>query len=257
MTKDTRECALVSGATSGIGRAVAVRLASRGAVVGLIGRNLAAAEQVAREVMAAGGKAFIAQADIADISQVQDAVRRFLAENGKLDTVVASAGIALTGKVTNCNPSDWDRIMSTNLNGVFYLARFTIPELLKTRGTFTAISSDAGHSGACDYSAYCASKHAVNGLVKCLALDYGSQGVRCNAVCPGFVETPMAEQLLKDATAAEVDYFRRIIPLGRFARADEVAAAVAHLSSSEAGYVNGMIYKLDGGSSAGFYSAGG
>jgi len=93
--------------------------------------------------------------------------------------------------------------------------------------------------------------------MRVLALDYGSQGVRCNAICPGFVETPMAEQLLKEATAAEVSYFKRIVPLGRFARPEEVAAAVAHLSSNEASYVNGMIYKLDGGTCAGFYSAGG
>jgi NAD(P)-dependent dehydrogenase (short-subunit alcohol dehydrogenase family) len=244
MSTKKSERAIVSGATSGIGRAVAVRLAARGAIVGLIGRNHKAAEQVAREV-------------VSNAQEVQDAVRNFVAQHGGVNTVVASAGIALTGRVTDCKLSDWDRIMATNLNGAFYLARFAIPELLKSRGTFTAISSDAGHQGACDYSAYCASKHALNGLIKCLALDYGSQGVRCNAVCPGFVDTPMAEQLLKDATAAEVSYFKRIVPLGRFARPEEVAAAVAHLSSDEASYVNGMIYKLDGGTSAGFYSAGG
>jgi NAD(P)-dependent dehydrogenase (short-subunit alcohol dehydrogenase family) len=257
MSTKKSERAIVSGATSGIGRAVAVRLGARGAVVGLIGRNRKAAERVAHEVETSGGGACILQADVSNAQELQDAVRNFVTQHGGVNTVVASAGIALTGRVTDCELSDWDRIMATNLNGAFYLARFTIPELLKSRGTFTAISSDAGHQGACDYSAYCASKHALNGLIKCLALDYGGQGVRCNAVCPGFVETPMAERLLKDATAAEVSYFKRIVPLGRFARPEEVAAAVAHLSSDEASYVNGMIYKLDGGTSAGFYSAGG
>ncbi|MGA2842575.1 MAG: SDR family oxidoreductase [Steroidobacteraceae bacterium] len=254
MTTQIRERAIVTGATSGIGRAVAVRLAKRGAAVAVLGRNVAAAQQVAAEVADAGGVAFVAHADVSNAGQVQAAVSRFVAEYGGIDTVVASAGIALTGHVTDCDLADWDRLLATNLNGVFYLARYAIPELLKSRGTFTAISSDAGVHGACGYAAYCASKHAINGLIKCLALDYGSKGVRCNSVCPGFVETPMAEQLLTGATAEEVAFYKGIVPIGRFARPDEVAAAVAHLSSAEASYVNGMIYNLDGGSTAGFYS---
>jgi NAD(P)-dependent dehydrogenase (short-subunit alcohol dehydrogenase family) len=254
MSSHERERAIITGATSGIGRAIAIRLAKRGAAVAVLGRNVEAARQVAAEVTKAGGLAFVAQTDVTDVSQVEDAVGKFVAAHGGVDTAVASAGIALTGRVPDCKLSDWDRLMATNLNGTFYLARFTIPELVKSRGTFTAISSDAGVQGACDYAAYAASKHAINGLVKCLALEYGSRGVRVNSVCPAFVETPMADQLLKDATAAELAYYRAIVPLGRFARPDEVAAAVAHLSSAEASYVNGMIYRLDGGSTAGYYS---
>ena len=152
----THERALVTGATSGIGRAVAIRLAKRGAAVALLGRNAAAAHHVAAEVVAAGGVAHVALADVSDAEQVQAAVTRFVAEHGGIDTVVASAGIALTGHVTDCELADWDRLLATNLNGVFYLARYTIPELLKSRGTFTAISSDAGVQGACGYAAYCA-----------------------------------------------------------------------------------------------------
>jgi meso-butanediol dehydrogenase/(S,S)-butanediol dehydrogenase/diacetyl reductase len=143
--------------------------------------------------------------------------------------------------------------MATNLNGAFYLARYTIPFLIQSRGTFTAISSDAGVQAAAGFAAYIASKHALNGMVKSMALDYGKHGVRCNAVCPAFVETPMADALLKDASAAELAYYRGIVPLGRFATPDEVAAAVAHITSSEASYVNGLMYRLDGGSTAGYY----
>jgi meso-butanediol dehydrogenase / (S,S)-butanediol dehydrogenase / diacetyl reductase len=251
----SRERAMVSGATSGIGRAVAVRLAARGAIVALLGRNAAAASVVAGEVIAAGGIPFIALTDVTDPSEVEATVLRFVSEYGGIDTVVSAAGVALAGTATDTSLSDWDRVMRTNLNGSFYLARFAIPELIKTRGTFTAISSDAGVQAACGFAAYCTSKHALQGLVKCLALDYGKYGVRCNAVCPGFVETPMAEQLLKDLSPADLAYYKGIVPLGRFAQPNEVAAVVAHLSSAEASYVNGLMYRLDGGSTAGYYLA--
>ncbi|MGE3598500.1 MAG: SDR family NAD(P)-dependent oxidoreductase [Dehalococcoidia bacterium] len=250
-----RERAIVSGATSGIGRAIAVRLARRGAVVGILGRSSAAAQEVAAEVTRAGGVPFIAQTDVADVRQVEAAVRGFVAEHGGIETVVSSAGILVTGTVTDTLLADWDRVFATNLNGTFYLARFTIPELIKTRGTFTALSSDAGVQGSCGFAAYTATKHALHGLIKCMALDYGRFGVRSNAVCPAFVETPMTENVLKAMTPAEIAYYKGIVPLARFATADEVADAVAHLSSDEARYVNGLMYKLDGGSTAGYYLA--
>ena len=250
-----RERAFVTGAPSGIGRAVAVRLAQRGAVVAILGRNEKAASEVALEVRKAGGEAFIALTDVSNAHQVESAIQGFAAAHGGIDTVVACAGIALTGSVTDCSLEDWNRLLATNLNGTFFLARYAIPELIKTRGTFTAISSDAGVQAACGYAAYITSKHAMNGLVKSLALDYGKHGVRCNTVCPAFVETPMTEQLLSGVSAAELAYFKGIVPLGRFAQPSEVADAVAHLSSPEASYVNGLMYRLDGGSTAGYYLA--
>jgi len=251
-----RERAIVTGATSGIGRAIAIRLGQRGAIVGLVGRNAEAAGRVADEISDSGGSAFVSLADVSDATQVQASVKRFVNEYAGVDTVVACAGIATTGSVTECTIDDWNRLQGTNVNGTFYLAHYTIPELVKTRGTFTAIGSDAGIQGACGYAAYITSKHAVNGLIKSLALDYGRHGVRCNAVCPGFVDrTPMAEQLLRNLSPTEVAYFKAIVPLGRFAYPEEVAAAVAHLSSAEASYVNGMLYRIDGGSTAGYYLA--
>jgi meso-butanediol dehydrogenase/(S,S)-butanediol dehydrogenase/diacetyl reductase len=127
--------------------------------------------------------------------------------------------------------------------------------LLASKGTFTAIASDAGLQGAVGYAAYCASKHAVVGFVRCLALDHGPQGVRSNVVCPGWVETPMADELLAVASESEIAFYRGSVPLGRFARPQEVAKAVLHLSSVEASFANGMTYSIDGGSTAGYFFA--
>lgn len=255
MSGSRTERVLVSGATSGIGKAVAVRLAARAAAVGVIGRREDAAKEVALLAREQGSDAEVLITDISKAEQVASAVMRFVTRFGGIDTVVSCAGIAIAAPVADFEVSAWENIVSTNLGGTFYLAKYTIPQLLRTRGSFTAISSDAGTQGAQGYGAYCATKHGVNGLVKCMALDYGSRGVRFNSVCPGFVETPMADRLFEGMSGAELDYYRRSVPLGRFASAEEVASIVAHLSSHEAAYTNGMMYALDGGSTAGYYSA--
>ena len=248
------ERVIISGATSGIGRAIAVRLAARATAIGVMGRRLEAAEEVATQVREAGCEATVLLCDVADASQVESVVGDFVTLRGGVDTVIASAGITLTAPVGGFALSDWERIVATNLSGTFYLAKYCLPFLLESKGTFTAISSDAGTHGAPGYGPYCATKHGVNGLIKCLALEYGRRGLRCNAVCPGFVETPMSRQLFDKMPEAELDYYRNSVPLGRFARADEVAAVVAHITSPEAGYTNGMLYALDGGATAGYYS---
>jgi meso-butanediol dehydrogenase/(S,S)-butanediol dehydrogenase/diacetyl reductase len=176
-------------------------------------------------------------------------------QTGKLDTVVSNAGVAFSATLAATREEDWARVMRINLDGTFFTAKFTMPHLLKSRGTFTAVASDGGIQGAVAYAAYCASKHGVVGFVRCLALDHGKDGVRCNMVAPGFVETPMAEALLAGASATERDYYQKNVPMGRFARPDEVADAIAHLSSDQASYANGMVYSLDGGSTSGYYVA--
>jgi meso-butanediol dehydrogenase/(S,S)-butanediol dehydrogenase/diacetyl reductase len=254
MTDKAIERVIVSGATSGIGRAIAVRLAGRARAIGVMGRRVAAANEVAQEIRKAGCEAMVLLAEAGSPSQVESVVDEFIAVHGGVDTVVASAGITLTGSVKDFGVSEWEKIVATNLSGPFYLAKFSLPYLLKTKGTFTAISSDAGTHGAPGYGAYCATKHGVIGLIRCMALEYGRYGVRCNAVCPGFVETPMAYALFDKMSEAELSYYKNSVPLGRFASAEEVAAVVSHLTSSEARYTNGMLYALDGGSTAGYFS---
>jgi meso-butanediol dehydrogenase/(S,S)-butanediol dehydrogenase/diacetyl reductase len=248
-----RECALVTGATSGIGWATACALAGRGAVVGLLGRRREKAEELAAILREMGGEGIPLPADIGEPRQVEAAVAKLVAITGRLDTVVASAGVAFSGNVMDTTEEQWSHLMRVNLDGVFYAARFTMPHLLKSRGTFTAISSDAGVQGAPGYAAYCASKHGVIGFVRTLALDHGPQGVRSNVICPGMVETPMSDEAMASYSEAERAFYRSNVPLGRFGKPNEVAKAILHLTSEDASYSNGMVYSIDGGSTAGYF----
>lgn len=247
-----REIALVSGAGSGIGRAVALRLAERGATIGILDRDRGGAEETADLVKQMGGKAEALIADVSSMREMDAAVTAFAAGAKGIDTLVAAAGVARGGLVHRMSETAWDQVIDVNLKGTFLLARAGIPLLQKRGGgAFVAISSDAGIMGSVAYGAYCASKHGVIGLVKAMALDYGAQGIRCNVVCPGFVDTPMATGIFSRAPAGTREAFEAAVPMGRFARPQEVANAIAHLTSSEASYTNGNVYLIDGGSSAG------
>lgn len=250
----TTEVALVTGAGSGIGAATARALAGRGARVVLVDRDAEGAAREAAHIEAAGGEALAATADVtADASMAATAahaVERF----GAVTTVVAAAGIETLGTVTTVSPQDWARTLDVNLTGVYLTARHTVPLLEQAGGgSFIAISSDAGVKGSAGYAAYSATKHAVIGLIKCMALDHGPEGVRSNVICPGFVMTPMAERIFAQSSPDEQARFRAKVPLGRFAQVDDVAAAVLFLSSPAAQYSNGVVYMVDGGSNAGQY----
>lgn len=174
-------------------------------------------------------------------------------EEGGLDTIVSCAGIAREALLHETSEQDWHEVIAVNLTGTFLLARHTLPWLLKRGGgAFVAISSDSGVHGAIGYGAYCASKHGVIGMVRCMALEYGPRGIRSNAVCPAFVDTPMADGIFDRAPQGSREIYRRLVPLKRFARAEEIANAVAHLSSDESSYTNGSVYMIDGGATAGY-----
>lgn len=247
-----KEVALISGGGSGIGRAVALRLAARAAIVGILDRDEIAARETAALVTQAGGKAEVLVADVSRLAEVEAAMASFDAGVDGVDTIVAAAGIARGGLVHRMSEAAWDQVIGVNLKGTFLLARIGIPLLQKRGGgAFVAISSDAGIMGSIAYGAYCASKHGVIGLVKAMALDYGGQGIRSNVVCPGFVDTPMAAGIFAKAPEGTREAFEAAVPMGRFARPDEVANVIAHLTSVEASYTNGNVYLIDGGSSSG------
>ena len=245
--------ALVTGAGLGIGRAAATELAGRGYAVGLLDRSADGIAETAQAITAAGGTSQQLLADVTDSGQVAAAVAGLAERHGRLDAVAACAGIEVLGDVITTDEPAWRRALDVNVTGVFLTAKHIMPLLLNSGGAFVAVASDAGVTGAQGYSPYAASKHAVVGLIRCMALDFGARGVRSNVVCPAFVETPMAGRIFADSPAGEYDFYQAAVPLGRFAQAQEIARAIAHLLSAEASYTNGLVYNIDGGATAGYY----
>lgn len=250
------EVAVVTGAGSGIGRAAALRLARRGAELLLFDKSSDGLHETAQAIAdESTAQTVQVTGDVTREEDLQRAVDRAVTELGPLRTAVACAGIEVTGKATGMDSDDWHAALAVNLTGVFYTARHTVPKIIESGGgSFVAVSSDAGVQGAQDFAAYCASKHGVVGLVRCLALDHGPEGVRCNTVAPGFVETPMAERIFAGLAPEEIQGWAQTVPLGRFARAEEVAACIAWLTSDEASYVNGQVHSVDGGATAGYFA---
>jgi meso-butanediol dehydrogenase / (S,S)-butanediol dehydrogenase / diacetyl reductase len=244
------QAAFVTGAGAGIGRAVALALARDGADVALFTRTRSRGADVAAEITALGRQAMLFAADVADRAALIDAVAEASAQLGPPRLVVASAGIELRGNVLETAPEDWDRVLDVNLGGVFRTCRAVLPHMIAAGGgSIVILGSDASVMGARGFSAYAASKHALVGLTKCLALDFGPQGVRTNIVCPSYVETDMMFRVLKPGTPEYDEQLARI-PLHRFARADDVASVVVHLLSPAAAFTNGCVYILDGGATS-------
>jgi meso-butanediol dehydrogenase/(S,S)-butanediol dehydrogenase/diacetyl reductase len=243
--------AFVTGGGSGIGRASALRLAEKGHAVAVMDLDPEAGERVAQEIRAGGGTAEAFAGDVREEAAVAAAIEGAAAAFGGLDAAVTCAGIESYGRVVDMDLTDWDRTLAINLTGTMLVARHAVPLLVESRGAFVAISSDVGVKAAVDFTPYNVSKHAVIGLVRSIAVDYGPQGVRANAVCPALTETPMAERIRalgKEEDASWADS----VPLGRFASPREIANVVCHLASEEASYTNGHAYLVDGGLTVGF-----
>lgn len=245
--------ALITGAGGGIGRATALNLARTHSVI-IVDRDQRKLEKSAALVAEAGGISAAIVADVTDLNSMQRVVKDGEAFLGSISAAVACAGVEVQGSVLDLGLDEWNRSLSVNLTGTFATAKASMDSLIRNRGTFTAIASDAGTSGAQGYSAYVAAKHGVVGLVRCLALDFGPAGVRSNVICPGFVETPMAERLFAESTENEVQFYKSSVPLGRFARPEEIAETVRHFVEST--YANGTVYAVDGGATAGYFVGG-
>jgi NAD(P)-dependent dehydrogenase (short-subunit alcohol dehydrogenase family) len=245
--------AVVTGGGSGIGRGAAIKLAEEGALVGVLDVNLEAAEAVAGEIRQAGGTAMALRVNVADESQVADAVSRIEARFGGLDTVIANAGVMLFGRDTIASDLEletWQQSIDVNLTGMFLTCKHGLRALLRNGGGAVVItSSPTGQLGcAPTFTAYSTSKAGTFGLMRILAIDYVKKNIRVNAVLPGTTNSPLVTTLMENpATRTE---FLAKIPMARAADAREIANVIAFLASDEASYVNGAAWYADGGLSA-------
>ncbi len=244
--------AVITGAGSGIGRAIAMTFASQGARVFVLERDLAAGEAVTREITGAGGAASAVACDVADAASVDGAVASVIADAGRIDILVNNAGIAHVGTVISTSEADLDRIYAVNVKGVFLCSKAIVPHMLEARGgVILNLASIASLIGLPDRFAYSMSKGAVLTMTRSIAVDYMKQGIRCNCVCPARVHTPFVDGFIRDNYAGrEAEMFRELSeyqPIGRMAQPEEVAALALYLCSDEASFITGQAYPIDGG----------
>jgi 3-oxoacyl-[acyl-carrier protein] reductase len=236
--------AFVTGASQGIGRGCALKLAEKGASVAVAARNLEKLNQVVNEIAAAGGNAAAFALDVADEEQVKTTIKSAIAQFGKIDILVNNAGITRDQLVMRMKRADWDAVLNTNLTSAYLCIQAVATTMLKQRyGRIINITSVFGQIGQAGQANYSASKAGLIGLTMAIARELGSRSITCNAVAPGFIETAMTEVLgdeFKQNAAKQ-------IPLGRVGTVDDVANAVAFLASDEASYITGHVLSVNGG----------
>jgi 3-oxoacyl-[acyl-carrier protein] reductase len=235
--------AIVTGASRGIGRAIAEQLAGGGATVVCVARG-ANAEGTAAAITASGGKATAHSADVTDTAAVEALIRQTIDTHGKLDILVSNAGITRDQLMLRMKRDDWDQVIATNLTATFTLCQAALRPMIRARtGRIIAISSVVGQMGNAGQANYAASKAGLIGFCKALAREVASRQVTVNVVAPGFVETDMTRAI---ADSAKTDW-SSLIPLGRMGKPEEIAAAVGFLASDEASYITGQVLAVNGG----------
>ena len=240
----TGRLAFVTGASQGIGRACALKLAKDGATVAIAARNQEKLNGLVSEITAAAGKASAFSLDVSDEEQIKSTIKSAIAQFGKIDILVNNAGITRDQLVMRMKRADWDAVLQTNLTSAYLCIQQAIGSMLKQRwGRIINITSVFGQMGQAGQANYAASKAGLIGLTMAIAREVGSRNITCNAVAPGFIETAM--------TAALGDEFKqnavKQIPLGRVGSPDDVANAVAFLASEEASYITGHVLNVNGG----------
>src|SRR5579863_6223037 len=236
--------AFVTGASRGIGRACALALSADGAKVVLAARQVGKLEEVAAEIRAAGGEAFVVPIDLASHESIKEAFAKALKDFGRIDILVNNAGLTRDGLAMRMKRDDWDAVIQTNLSGSFFCIQQVMPAMVRERwGRIVNITSVVGESGNAGQSNYAASKAGLIGLTKSLAQELASRNITVNAVAPGFVETDMTATLSEAVRAKIIE----AVPLKRIGRPEDVAAAVNFLVSDDAGYITGHVLDVNGG----------
>ncbi|WP_406444704.1 SDR family oxidoreductase [Streptomyces sp. NBC_00631] len=246
-----RRTALVTGGGSGIGRAIAQRLAEDGFATAVLDLNGEAAEAVAEESRRKGHEAVaLGGVDVSDRGQVNAAVRRVRETlGGPVLVLVNNAGISEVGRFLKITDETWNRIMAVNLNGPFYLCQAVVPDMREAAwGRIVNISSSSTHSGQPYMTHYVASKSGLVGLTKSLALELGPDGITVNTIPPGFIDTPMLrDSEERGLLGGSVDHHAELTPVRRPGRPEDIAAACSFLVSEEAGYITGQVIGVNGG----------
>ena len=236
--------AMVTGASRGIGRACALELARAGDRIVLAARQTEKLEEVAAEIRAGGGEAFVLALDLASHESIKTGIARAAKEFGRIDILVNNAGVTKDNLALRMKPEDWNLVLQTNLSGAFFCIQQVISPMMRERwGRIVNISSVVGQAGNAGQANYVASKAGLIGLTKSLAQELASRNITVNAVAPGFIGTDMTN-VLKEEQKARIT---QGIPMGRIGNAAEVAAAVRFLASAEASYITGNVIDVNGG----------
>jgi 3-oxoacyl-[acyl-carrier protein] reductase len=236
--------ALVTGASQGIGRACALKLAVSGAAVAVAARNREKLDEVVGKIQEQGGKASAFVMDVADEEQIKSVIKAALGQFGKLDILVNNAGITRDQLVMRMKRADWDAVLNTNLTSAYLCTQHVIGSMLKQRwGRIINITSIFGQMGQAGQANYASSKAGLIGLTMAIAREVASRNITCNAVAPGFIETAMTSGLKEELKQNAV----KMIPLGRVGTPEDVAHAVSFLASEEAAYITGHVLNVNGG----------
>ncbi len=253
MHQTLKGCVIVTGATSGIGAAIARALANQGHSLHLVGRRKAEGDALAQSLTEKGSLVYFMVADLSDQTAPDQIVEEALDRFGVVTALVNNAGMLKLGRADETSDFDWDRMMDVNLRTVFRLSRAALPALRANGGgAIVNVASDWALTGARGAVAYAVSKAAIAQLTRCMALDHASEGIRINAVCPGDTDTPMlAAELAGAAREARLMELGAAVPMGRIGTPEDVARVTAFLLSDAASYMTGTLIPVDGGMTAG------
>lgn len=249
LSSTSNKVAIVTGASSGIGRACGFRFAREGFSVALVARRADEIRAAAREIELQGGRAAVFPGDLTKDSDIERIVTGVVETFGGIDVLVNAAGIISNGTIQNTTLEDWDRLMNLNLRAPFYMMKCAVPYLIERKGAVVNVSSVNGRRAFPNVLAYCVSKAGVDHLTRCAALELAGQGVRVNAVNPGVVRTQLhrSSGMSEEAYGQFLERSKTTHPLGRVGNPDEVAELIFFLASDKAGWITGETVLIDGG----------